>query len=223
MANKKQPQNTATMEGAFEVSFFDKYKKSILYVTGGVIAVVAIVIALKFGYFDPRSQKADEAIYQAQAYFEQGDYEKALKGDGKTCEGFLSVASSYSGTKAGNLAKLYAGLSYAQTGDYKNAITYLEDYSTRDDEMVSPAALGTLGNCYANVGNTDKAVETLLKAAHKADNNSLSPTFLIEAGEIYESQGNKAKAKECYEEVKTKYVNSMAYQTIDKYLERVSE
>jgi tetratricopeptide (TPR) repeat protein len=223
MANKKQPQNTAHLEGTFEESFFEKYKKNILYVTGGVLAVVVIVIALKFGYFDPRSQKADEAIYQAQAYFEQGDYEKALKGDGKTSQGFLDIASSYSGTKAGNLAKLYAGLSYAQTGDYQNAITYLEDYSACDDEMISPAALGTLGNCYANVGNLDKAAETLVKAAKKADNNSLSPTFLVEAGEIYESQGNKAKAKECYEEVKSKYVNSVAYQTIDKYLERVSE
>jgi tetratricopeptide (TPR) repeat protein len=223
MVNKKQPQNTASMEGAFEETFFDKYKKGILYGACGVIAVVAIVIALKFGYFDPRSQKADEAIYQAQAYFEQGDYEKALKGDGKTFEGFLDIASSYSGTKAGNLAKLYAGLSYAQTGDYQNAITYLEDYSSCGDEMISPAALGTLGNCYANVGNPDKATSTLLEAAHKADNNSLSPTYLVEAGEIFESQGNKAKAKDCYEEVKTKYVNSMAYQTIDKYLERVSE
>ena len=89
--------------------------------------------------------------------------------------------------------------------------------------MVSPAALGLLGNVYANLGQNDKAIEYLLKAAKKADNNSLSPTFLIQAGELYEAQGKPEKALECYNEIKTKYVNSMAYQEIDKYIERVSK
>ena len=47
--------------------------------------------------------------------------------------------------------------------------------------------------------------------------------FLIQAGEILESQGKKAEALELYKHVKEKYFNSMQYQTIDKYIERVSE
>jgi tetratricopeptide (TPR) repeat protein len=69
----------------------------------------------------------------------------------------------------------------------------------------------------------DKAVETLKKAADKADNNSLSPTYLVQAGEILESQGKKDEALKLYQKVKEKYMNSMAYQTIDAYIERVSE
>lgn len=89
--------------------------------------------------------------------------------------------------------------------------------------MVSPAALGALGNCYAELNQIDKATETLMKAAKKADNNTLSPIFLLQAGELYESQGQKDKALECYKEIKTKYVNSAQYADIDKYIERVSE
>ena len=66
-------------------------------------------------------------------------------------------------------------------------------------------------------------METLKKAADKADNNSLSPTFLVQAGEILESQGKKDEALKLYQKVKEKYMNSMAYQTIDAYIERVSE
>ena len=58
------------------------------------------------------------------------------------------------------------------------------------------------------------------KAAKMADNNTLSPVYLIQAGEILESQGKKAEALELYQQVKEKYVNSMQYQSIDKYIER---
>ena len=86
--------------------------------------------------------------------------------------------------------------------------------------MVGPSALGTLGNCYAQLKEYDKAVSTLKKAASKADNNSLSPIFLVQAGEILESQNTYKEALECYEQIKTKYVQSMQAQDIDKYIER---
>lgn len=88
--------------------------------------------------------------------------------------------------------------------------------------MISPAAEGALGNAYAHINQLDKAVEHLKKAAKLADNNSLSPTFLVQAGEILESQGKKEEALELYMQVKNKYFNSMQYQTIDKYIERVT-
>ena len=88
--------------------------------------------------------------------------------------------------------------------------------------MISPAALGALGNAYAHLNQLDKAVSTLKKAAEQADNNSLSPTFLIQAGEILESQNKKDEALKLYQTVKEKYFNSMQYQTIDAYIERAS-
>ena len=88
--------------------------------------------------------------------------------------------------------------------------------------MISPAATGAVGNVYAHLNQLDKAVSLLKKAADAADNNSLSPTFLIQAGEILESQGKKDEALKLYQTIKDKYFNSMAYQTIDAYIERAS-
>ena len=204
-------------------AFFDKYQKQILY---GILAVI-IIAAAWIGYVqlvrNPNIQKANEALAKCEALFNADNYDKALNGDGQGCMGFLKVADEFGSTKAGNLAHLYAGICYAQTGKWEEAKAELEAFDTQDDAMVSPAALGLLGNVYANLGQNDKAIEYLLKAAKKADNNSLSPTFLIQAGELYEAQGKPEKALECYNEIKTKYVNSMAYQEIDKYIERVSK
>ena len=95
--------------------------------------------------------------------------------------------------------------------------------------MISPAAVAALGDAYAHLNQLDKAVESFKKAAKMADdeaedntNNSISPTFLIKAGEILESQNKKDEALQIYQDIKKKYVNSAAYQQIDKYIERAT-
>jgi len=203
-------------------SFFSKNKKVILY---AVIAIIVIILGcLLYSNFiaKPREDKASTTLAKSQQLFENGDFEKALNGDKATSDGFLKIASEYSSTKAGNLAKYYAGICYANLGKWKEAVDYLEKYSPADDQMFGPASRAALGNAYAHLKQYDKAVSLLKEAADKADNNSISPAALIQAGEILESQGKKDEALKCYQQIKEKYVNSMAYQTIDKYIERAS-
>ena len=197
-------------------AFFEKNKKAIIIAVVAIIAVIVCAILANNYYFEPRQQDASTELAKSQELFQQQDYAKAL-------EGFQKVAADYSSTDAGNLAQLYIGLCQAQLGKWQEAVNALESFSARDDQMISPAAEGALGNAYANLNQLDKAVEHLKNAASKADNNSLSPTFLIQAGEILESQGKKAEALKLYQEVKDKYFNSMQYQTIDAYIERVKE
>ena len=224
MAKKQQLEAPQNIEAVTKTeAFFDKYQKQILY---GICAIVVIAAAW-IGYVqpvrNPNIQKANEALAKCENYFNADNYDKALNGDGQGCVGFIQVAKEYGSTKAGNLAHLYAGICYAQTEKWEEAKAELEKFSTKNDAIISPAALGLLGNVYANLGQNDKAIDYLLKAAKKADNNSLSPNYLIQAGELYEAQGKPQKALDCYREVKTKYINSMAYQEIDKYIERLSE
>ena len=213
------PENIAAVTAT--EAFIDKYKKQIIGVIIAILVIAAAWIAYVQFIRNPRIQKANEALFKCENYFAQDNFEKALNGDGQGCVGFLKVAEEYGSTKAGNLAHLYAGICYAQTKKFEEAREQLEKFSTTDDTTVSPAMLGLLGNVYANLGQNDKAIEYLLKASKKADSASLSPVFLIQAGELYEAAGKPEKALELYMEIKTKYVNSMAYQDIDKYIERV--
>lgn len=225
MANKKTQHDSLNAEQALSTSeaFIDKYKKTIGYALVVVVVLVAGFLLYHNLVAAPKEAKADEVIFKGQKYFAENNYEKALNGDGQGYPGFIQIASEYGSTKAGNLAQLYAGLSYFKLNKFQEAANCLEKFSGCGDAMVSPAAIEALGNCYAELNQPDKATEMLLKAARKADNNTLSPMFLIQAGEIYESQGQNDKALECYKEIKTKYVNSMQYAEIDKYIERVSK
>ncbi len=206
-----------------------KYRKQIIAAVVAVIVIIAGYVIYKTAILEPRQEKASTAIAKAQEAFTQGDYQTALNGN-KSQEGFLAVTENYSGTDAANLAKLYAGLCYANMGKWADAVKFLDDYSTQGDALISPAATAALGNAYANTGNVDKAITTLKKAASMADskaengiNNSLSPTYLIQAARLLESQGKKEDALKIYEEVKKKYVNSAASQDIDKYIERLTK
>ncbi len=215
MANNNQ--NVAPVEEQVNktTAFFEKYKKAIIACVVAVIAIVVCGVLVNNYYLEPREDEASTEIAKSQELFDAQQYDKALAG-------FQKVANEYGSTDAGNLAQLYIGLCQANLGKWQEAVNALESFSGKDDQMISPAAEGALGNAYANLKQFDKAVEHLKKAAEKADNNSLSPTFLIQAGEILESEGKKDEALKLYQEVKEKYFQSMQYQSIDKYIERAS-
>ena len=213
-------------------AFFIKFKKQILIAVVAVIVVIAGLLLYKAYVQAPREDKASTALAKGQQYFNQEQFDKALNGDGASYAGFVKIASDYSGTDAANLADLYAGLCYANLGKWTEAVTYLEKFSTKNDAMISPAAVAALGNAYANTGNIDKAISTLKKAADMADskaaddtNNSLSPTFLIQAAQLLEKTNKNDEALKIYQDIKKKYVNAQVVQSseIDKYIERVAE
>ena len=210
-------------------ALFLKHRKNMSIAIVVIILLVAGVICYNTYVSGPREQEASTALAKGQDYFANQQYDKALKGDGAGYAGFLSIASDYSNTDAGNLANLYAGLCYANMDKWNEAVQYLDGVSTSDDQMISPAAMAALGNAYAHLKQLDKAVECLKKAANMADseamdktNNSISPVFLIQAGEILESQNKKDEALKIYQDIKTKYVNAPIAQEIDKYIERAS-
>ena len=221
MAEQKNQNEHLNVEDALTQSeaFLIKYKNAII---GGVVAVIIIVagfIMYKNLYAEPREEKAQAALFKGQEYFEQDAFEQALNGDSIGYAGFLKVADDYSGTKAANLAKAYAGICYAQLGKYEDAVKMLDSFDG-SDQMVAPAILGATGYCYAQLGQLDKAASTLLSAADKADNNTLSPIFLLQAGEILVKQGKYDDAVNAYTKIKDKYFQSYQAMDIDKYIEQ---
>ena len=220
--NQQQAAQTAEQSLNQSEAFFIKYKKAVIATVVAIVVIITGVVLYKTYVSGPKEIKASTAIAKGQQLFMADNYQQALNGDSASFKGFAKLADEFSGTSAGNLANLYAGLCCAKLNKWEDAAKYIEKFDGADDQMISPAAEGALGNVYAHLNQLDKAVSHLKKAAEKADNNSLSPTFLIQAGEILESQGKNDEALKLYQQVKDKYFNSMAYQTIDGYIERVS-
>lgn len=232
MANtKKTEEATAPVAPALnkQETVFLKYRKAIIGVVAAVIIGIAVYIGNKQFYGKPREDKAATALAKAQDMFGQEKYAEALNGVQGT-EGFLAITENYSGTDAANLAKLYAGICYAKQEKWQEAVNYISDYSDKGDALISPAALGALGDAYANLGDLDKAIASFKEAAEKADkkaeggiNISVSPVMLMKAGRLLEEQKKNDEALEIYQQVKTKYVNSPLSMEVDKYIERLKK
>ncbi len=223
MAEQKHTPDALDMEQALSTSeaFLEKNKGIILGAIAAVVIVIAGVMGYKHFISEPNEIKASEALFRGEQYFGADNFEAALNGDSLGYAGFLKVADEFSGTAAGNLANAYAGICYAQLGQFETAVKYLDKFSA-DDQLVSPAVLGTIGNCYAEMGQLDKGAASLMKAASKADSHSLSPIYLIQAGQLYEKLGKNNEAVNAYKQVKEKYFNSYQSMDIDKYIERAS-
>ena len=206
-------------------AFFMKNKKAIIGAIVAVLVVIAGIFVYRTYIAAPRAEKASTELAKSQELFNNEQFDKAG-------EGFLKVINNYGDTDAANLANLYLGLCYANQNKWQEAVKYLENFSCKDDAMISPSAKAALGNAYANTGNIDKAISALKDAASMADsksindaNYSLSATFLIQAGQLLESQNKNDEALKLYKDVKAKYVNAQQVQSneIDKYIERLEE
>lgn len=223
MANQKHTQDPLDLDEAMGASeaFIIKYKNKFLIGIAAIVIVVGGFLGYKNFISEPNEIKAAEALFKGEQYFGESNYEVALKGDSLGYDGFIAVANKFSGTDAGELANAYAGICYAQLGQYEEAVKFLDKFSA-DDQLVSPAILGTLGNCYAQLGQLDKAASTLVKAADKANSHALSPIYLIQAGQIFEKLGKNSEAVSAYKSIKEKYFNSYQAMDIDKYIERAT-
>ena len=198
--------------------FLVNNQKTIMYVLVAIIAVVAVVLAVKNFYIEPREDKAQEAMYQAVLAFEKDSMNLALNGN-EEFDGLLSVIDSYGSTKAGNLANAYAGLAYYKLGDYEKAKNYLSKFGA-DDVLLSPAVTAMIGNALVNMDQAADAVKYFEKAATAADNSVYSPIYLMKAANVYIKLGENEKAIKIYEQIKNDYPASNEAANIDALIER---
>jgi tetratricopeptide (TPR) repeat protein len=202
-------------------AFIEKYQKQILYVVGGVVLLVILILAIRNYYIKPKENQAAYEMYKAQSYFNVDSFKVALNGKLPEFIGFKEIVSEYGITSSGNLASAYAGICYYKLGEYDNAIKYLSQFDGKD-ENVSVTVIGLIGDCYVEKGETKKAISYFEKAA-AADNKVLSPIYLKKAAIAYESLKQPDKALENYNKIKEKYPQSSEASDVDKYIARLSK
>ncbi|WP_338409927.1 tetratricopeptide repeat protein [uncultured Flavobacterium sp.] len=197
----------------------------------GLVAAIAVVTTCYFLYMkyvvEPKESKAVNNIFQAQQYFKQAVesqtaqdslFTLALKGgEGKL--GFEGIISEYAGTQTADLAEYFAGMSYFNLKDYKNAVAHLEKFKT-NDENLKPIALGVIGDSFSELKKYDESLSYYLKAAKASDNDFTSPRYLKKHGILALSQGKKAEALESFLAIKEKYSTSAEASDIDGYIAR---
>lgn len=223
MAKKKKDENPKGLQNVEQTltkteQFLEENYKPLLIGLGVLVGLVALFWLGKL-YLGKRNDEALSQIYQAERYLEIDSIKLALNGDGNYL-GFLDIAKEYRFTNAGNLARYGAGICYLKMGEYEEAISYLNKYS-RKDKMIGSLAKGAIGDAYAELGETSKAISNYLEAADFASNEFSSPLYLMKAAQLYELESKYAEALKLYERIRDEYPESTEGTTIEKYIARV--
>lgn len=200
--------------------FFDRYQ---IYILGGAVLIVLLIGGL-FAYTNlykkPRNEKAMAQMSQAQQQFEKDSFALALENPGGGYDGFIGIIDNYSGTKAANLSKYYAGISYLRLGRYEEAMKHLKSYKPAG--TITPIMkFGALGDVYSELQDWDNAISNYKKATQTEENEYLTPYYLKKLGMLQERQGNLEASLKSYKEIKEKYPQSTIGRDIDKYITRV--
>lgn len=218
--------NTLDDTASKSEQWIEKNSKILFY---GLIIVIFLILGF-LGYnkyiVEPQEKEASNELAFPRKYFDEAisasssDVDSLLQlgldgADNKY--GFLDIASIYSGTKAGNIANYYAGISFLKMKDYQKAIDYLSKFSS-DDELLGPTALGAIGDAFADINQTEEALDYYEKAANNKDNQFTTPLFLLKAGKLAMDIGDFSKAEKIFITIKEQYPTSDAGKDIDKYI-----
>lgn len=172
-------------------------KKILAWGIGGVLIIAVLVLGYIFIYSNPRTQKAIAEYNKVEM--------SSFGNDSIAGAQYKAVADKYGSTDAGKLAALSAAESLYNTGNYEEAVKYLNKFSCKDAVLEANAMVLT-GDCYVNLKKYDEALGAYSKAIRKADRNpQIVPRVLLKEANIYDAQQKYDKALECYKEIKKNY------------------
>lgn len=195
-----------------------------------IIGVAAVVILGYLGYEEfiqePKEAEAANEMFMAQQYFDnaldaqgaQSDslYNMALTG-GQGKFGFEDIIDNYGSTKAGNLARYYAGMAYLSINQYQKAIEHLDKFKS-DDEILAPLAKGGIGDAFLQLDQPEEALSFYEEAATMRDNNFTAPKFLLKAAMTAISLGDGKAAEKYLKRIEKEYPDSAEANKVAAYL-----
>ena len=224
MTKKVQNQEEVVVAEAVSKTekFFEENGKKVVIALVALLLLVAGGYAYKYLVMDKNEVAAAELIVAAQENFagETPNYDLALNGN-EAGAGFLAVAEEYGATKAGNLAKHYAGICYLHLGDLEKAAEYLAKYKAVKGlaaEVVNAQNLGLQGDVAVELGDYAKAANFFKKAVAASENNFTAPHYLYKQGLALAAAGKVVEAKACYKTIIEKYPSSVEARDAEKLL-----
>ena len=140
--------------------------------------------------------------------------------------GFLDVIDQYGSTRAGNLAKHYAGICYLRLGDLDNAATYLAKYKPAKGipaEIVNAQNIGLQGDIAVEKGDYAAAIKLFEKAAKVSDNNLTAPMYLRKAALAANAMGNKEQALGFAQRIQNEFPASAEAQNAEKLMGTIQQ
>jgi tetratricopeptide (TPR) repeat protein len=221
MAETQQDQDFIVSEALGKTeSFINQNKKSLGIIMGALVIAVGGYLFYQKVYVANKEKEAQTVLFYAERFLSADSVTKAINGDGNHA-GLESIASEYSVSPSGNLARYYLGVAYMKQKQYEKAIEAFKSYDAKD-LVTGSIAYGAIGDAYMELKNTDEAISYYEKAAKENSNNFSTPMMLMKLAIAYEAKGDYKSAKDTYEKIKKDYPSSSEGTTVEKYIARAN-
>lgn len=190
-------------------NFFEKNSKMVVVAIVVIFALAAAIFGYKKVIVEPRMNKAQEMLFEAQYQFESqnADFALALNGNENT-PGFAQVVEQYGNTPAGNLARMYAAACSLRLGEFDQAQSYINSFKNVKGvpgEIINAMAAGIKGDIAVEKGDNAAAAKLFEQAAKVSENDFTTPMYLRKAALAYSAMGDAAKAEELLKVINEQY------------------
>lgn len=191
--------NSTATDSIQQITSRVKRQQRRLFLVGFLAVLVTSGVFLFKRYQGQQNEVAQNEMFQAVYYFEQEEFDKALRGDG-VFAGLLEIVKTYRYTKAAKLAHFYIGVSYMHQHDYAKAIQHLTKFRSKD-WLLQARAWVLIGDAYTEQKTYKEAADYYLKAADYRPNKAFSPHYLVKAALAYEAADHLIEALNCYQRI----------------------
>ncbi len=195
--------------------FFVKNRKLLIGLGAAVILIVVAFVGYRF-YIDGQEESAQTALSNVVYDFEADSLSKALNGSGGN-EGLLSIANSYKGTDASNLANFYAGVALLKQGKFDEAISHLQSFSS-SDLLIDARAKSLVGDAYMEKSQPKEAIASYKKAAETNANQYFTPVYLMKLALAQENASQPEDAIASYKRIVDEFPLSSEVVNAKKYM-----
>lgn len=190
-------------------NFFEKNSKMVVVAIVVIFALAAAIFGYKKVIVEPRMNKAQEMLFEAQYQFESqnADFALALNGN-ENIPGFAQVVEQYGNTPAGNLARMYAAACSLRLGEFDQAQSYINSFKNVKGvpgEIINAMAAGIKGDIAVEKGDNAAAAKLFEQAAKVSENDFTTPMYLRKAALAYSAMGDAAKAEELLKVINEQY------------------
>ena len=204
-------------EGDYKENFIDKYQNYLLIGVAAILIIIAGYFAYKYLMLAPKEKEAISELSQAELQFEKDSFALALDNPGEGYLGFLDIIDEYNGTKAANLAKYYAGVSYLNLGMFDAAVEYLKDHD-ENELLTAITKYGAIADAYSELDDFDNAKKYYIKSVSQTSNDLLTPLYLKKLGMLLRSESKNEEANKYFQRIKDDFPKSTDAQDIEKYM-----
>ena len=191
-----------------------------------VLIVAAIIIILSGGMYwytyssRTKNETASAELGKIYSLYDNQQYQQAIDGNPAAkipVPGLKTIADSYSGTNAGEIARLLLANSYYALGKINEAMHEYDNCSLADPRLKA-AVLAGIASCYEVEKKYADAAAQYQKAASFGESVPATPEYMFNAARCFGLSGQSETAIELLNRLKSEFPLSQYARDIDRYL-----